>query len=128
MDLKGCSKGMHEKAYSGRMIQSNILFSLVRAAGFNPLITQEAGEVMTIIGLVAAGLGVTVLPASYQRLRIDRVVYRTLLDAEATSSIWLVQREDEQSPMAKAFFERVTRSVPRVAVGTWRTDEASGAR
>ncbi|MDF2641365.1 MAG: LysR family transcriptional regulator [Pseudomonas sp.] len=84
------------------------LLSLARAAGFSPLITQEAGEVMTIIGLVAAGLGVTVLPASYQRMRIDGVVYRTLLDPGASSPIWLAQRKDEQSPMASAFVELVT--------------------
>ncbi|EGH19327.1 LysR family transcriptional regulator, partial [Pseudomonas savastanoi pv. glycinea str. race 4] len=34
---------------------------------------QAVGEIMTIIGLVAAGLGVTVLPASYRRMRIDGV-------------------------------------------------------
>lgn len=85
------------------------LMDLARAAGFTPLITQEAGEVMTIIGLVAAGLGVTVLPASYRRMRIDGVVYRTLLDPEATSAVWLVQRKDQQSPMAGAFVELVTR-------------------
>ncbi len=84
------------------------LMELARAAGFSPLITQEAGEVMTIIGLVAAGLGVTVLPASYRRMRIDGVVYRTLLDPDATSAVWLVQRKDQQSPMAKAFVELVT--------------------
>ena len=84
------------------------LLSLARAAGFSPLITQEAGEVMTIIGLVAAGLGVTVLPASYQRMRIEGVVYRTLLDPGASSSIWLAQRKDERSPMARAFVELVT--------------------
>ncbi|GFM80833.1 LysR family transcriptional regulator [Pseudomonas cichorii] len=84
------------------------ILELAREAGFSPLITQEAGEVMTIIGLVAAGLGVTVLPASYQRMRIEGVVYRTLLDPAATSAVWLVQRKDEQSPMAKAFFELVT--------------------
>lgn len=85
------------------------LMGLARAAGFTPLITQEAGEVMTIIGLVAAGLGVTVLPASYRRMRIDGVVYRTLLDPDATSAVWLVQRKDQQSPMARAFVELVTR-------------------
>ncbi|MCV4340145.1 LysR family transcriptional regulator [Pseudomonas capsici] len=84
------------------------ILGLARDAGFSPLITQEAVEVMTIIGLVAAGLGVTVLPASYQRMRIEGVVYRTLLDPAATSAVWLVQRKDEQSPMAKAFFELVT--------------------
>jgi DNA-binding transcriptional LysR family regulator len=85
------------------------LLDLAREAGFSPLITQEAGEAMTIIGLVAAGLGVTVLPASYQRMRIDGVVYRTLLDPDATSAVWLVQRKDQKSPMAKAFIELVTR-------------------
>jgi DNA-binding transcriptional LysR family regulator len=84
------------------------LIDLARAAGFSPLITQEAGEAMTIIGLVAAGLGVTVLPASYRRMRIDGVVYRTVLDPDATSAVWLVQRKDQQSPMAKAFVELVT--------------------
>jgi len=85
------------------------LLNLAREAGFSPLITQEAGEAMTIIGLVAAGLGVTVLPASYQRMRIDGVVYRTLLDAEANTAVWLVQRRDQHSPMAKAFVELLTK-------------------
>ncbi|MFJ3482773.1 LysR substrate-binding domain-containing protein [Pseudomonas sp. NPDC090202] len=85
------------------------LLSLARDAGFSPMFTQEAGEAMTIIGLVAAGLGVTVLPASYRRMRIDGVAYRTLLDPEATSAVWLVQRKDQKSPMAKAFVELVTR-------------------
>ena len=85
------------------------LINLARQAGFSPLITQEAGEAMTIIGLVAAGLGVTVLPASYQRMRIDGVVYRTLLDAEANTAVWLVQRRDQHSPMAKAFVELLTK-------------------
>jgi DNA-binding transcriptional LysR family regulator len=36
------------------------------------------------------------------------VVYRTLLDQDATSAVWLVQRKDQQSPMARAFMELVT--------------------
>jgi len=36
------------------------------------------------------------------------VVYRTLLDPDATSAVWLVQRKDQQSPRAKAFMELVT--------------------
>ncbi|MFC6300625.1 LysR family transcriptional regulator [Pseudomonas sp. CCM 7893] len=81
------------------------LLNLARDAGFSPHFAQEAGEAMTIIGLVAAGLGVSVLPASYQRMRIDGVVYRTLLDPEAVTAVWLVQRKDQRSPMAKAFVE-----------------------
>lgn len=85
------------------------LLSLCRDAGFSPHFAQEAGEAMTIIGLVAAGLGVSVLPASYQRIRIDGVVYRTLLDPEAVTSVWLVQRKGVQTPMAEAFVELLTR-------------------
>ncbi|BDB17236.1 LysR family transcriptional regulator [Pseudomonas sp. CYM-20-01] len=85
------------------------LLNLCRDAGFSPHFAQEAGEAMTIIGLVAAGLGVSVLPASYQRIRIDGVVYRTLLDQEAMTAVWLVQRRGVQTPMAKAFVELLTR-------------------
>ncbi|QBF24705.1 LysR family transcriptional regulator [Pseudomonas tructae] len=85
------------------------LLSLARQAGFSPHFAQEAGEAMTIIGLVAAGLGVSVLPASFQRMRIDGVVYRTLLDDDAVTAVWLVQRRDAPSAMARAFAELLTR-------------------
>ncbi|MNH24556.1 HTH-type transcriptional regulator BenM [compost metagenome] len=79
------------------------LLSLARQAGFSPHFAQEASEAMTIIGLVSAGLGVSVLPASFQRMRIDGVVYRTLLDEGADTAVWLVQRRESSSPMANAF-------------------------
>ncbi|MCP8467461.1 LysR substrate-binding domain-containing protein [Pseudomonas sp. ZM23] len=87
------------------------LITLSRQAGFSPRIAQEAGEAMTIIGLVAAGLGVTMLPASFRRTRVDGVVYRTLLDPGATSSVWLVRRRDERSPLAQSFIDLLTREV-----------------
>ena len=85
------------------------LLSLARQAGFTPHFAQEAAEVMTIIGLVSAGLGVSVLPASFQRMRIDGVVYRTLLDPDAMTAVWLVQRREQASAMAGAFVELLTR-------------------
>ncbi|WP_447594532.1 LysR family transcriptional regulator [Aquipseudomonas campi] len=85
------------------------LIALSRQAGFSPRIVQEASEAMTIIGLVAAGLGVSMLPASFRRTRVEGVVYRTLLDPGATSAIWLVLNRDERSPLALSFVEMVTR-------------------
>ncbi|MCY1277539.1 HTH-type transcriptional regulator BenM [compost metagenome] len=85
------------------------LFELAREAGFVPRIGQEAGEAMTIIGLVAAGMGVSVLPASFSRVRIDNVVFRELSDAGAGSAVWLVRRRREQSPRVRAFVELLTR-------------------
>lgn len=79
------------------------LLRLARAAGFTPHIVQEASEAMTLIGLVATGLGVTVLPSSFGRMHIDGVVSRTLLDPGATTAICLVRRRDEQSPLVQRF-------------------------
>ena len=91
------------------------LLSLARAAGFSPHMSQEAGEAMTIIGLVSAGLGVSVLPASFQHMRIKGVVYRPLLDPDANTAVWLVQRKGNNSPMANAFAQLLTRkTVARV--------------
>ncbi|OLU31619.1 LysR family transcriptional regulator [Pseudomonas sp. PA27(2017)] len=87
------------------------LFSLARQAGFTPRITQEAHEALTIIGLVAAGLGVSVLPASFRRIRIDGVVFRTLTDTDATTAVWLIKRRQERSPLAQAFIDLLTREV-----------------
>ncbi|NBA94014.1 LysR family transcriptional regulator [Pseudomonas sp. R5(2019)] len=87
------------------------LLSLARQAGFTPHFAQEALEVMTIIALVAAGLGVSVLPSSYQRMRIDGVVYRTLLDPGAETAVWLAQRSEPASAMGLAFVDLLTRGV-----------------
>jgi DNA-binding transcriptional LysR family regulator len=96
------------------------LIALAREAGFSPRIAQEASEAMTIIGLVSAGLGVSVLPASFRRTRVDGVVYRTLLDPGATTAVWLVRRRGERSPLALSFVELVTREAAAL------TDRRSG--
>nr|WP_249344778.1 LysR family transcriptional regulator [Pseudomonas aeruginosa] len=85
------------------------VIALARQAGFSPRIAQEASEAMTIIGLVSAGLGVSILPASFRRTRVDGVVYRTLSDPEATTAVWLVRRQNEGSPLALSFIDLVTR-------------------
>ncbi len=85
------------------------VIALTRQAGFSPRIAQEASEAMTIIGLVSAGLGVSILPASFRRTRVDGLVYRTLSDPEATTAVWLVRRQNEGSPLALSFIDLVTR-------------------
>jgi DNA-binding transcriptional LysR family regulator len=90
------------------------MLALARDAGFTPRVSQEASEAMTIIGLVSAGLGVSVLPASFRRTRVDGVVYRTLLDPGATTAVWLVRRRDERSPLALSFIDLVTREAAAI--------------
>lgn len=48
------------------------------AAGFSPLVAQEAPRLPATLSLVAAGLGVSVVPASMRRLAVAGVAYREL--------------------------------------------------
>ena len=79
------------------------IMRLCREAGFVPRIGQEAGEASTIIGLVAAGCGVSVLPASFERIRMDGVQYRAIAGDHASTTLLLAQRSDESSPLVAAF-------------------------
>ncbi|WP_435930159.1 LysR family transcriptional regulator [Dryocola sp. BD613] len=66
------------------------ILGLLHRFNISPYITQEVGEAMTIIGLVSAGLGVSILPASFQRIRLSDVVWLPLQEQEARSEMWLV--------------------------------------
>ncbi|NIY46376.1 LysR family transcriptional regulator [Cedecea colo] len=66
------------------------ILGLLHRFNISPYITQEVGEAMTIIGLVSAGLGVSILPASFQRVRLSDVVWLPLQEQEAQSEMWLV--------------------------------------
>ena len=79
------------------------ILRLCRAAGFAPHIAQTAGEASTIIGLVAAGCGVTVLPSSFNRIHMDGAVYRPVSDAEAHTTLMLACRAHEHAPLVEAF-------------------------
>lgn len=84
------------------------IFRLCREAGFVPRVGQTAGEASTIIGLVAAGSGVTLLPASFDRIKMDGVCYRPIVDKGATTMLLLAQRGGEHAPLVDAFVALVT--------------------
>jgi DNA-binding transcriptional LysR family regulator len=100
-DLQGMPFVMYPKD-AGTGIYHQI-FRLCRAAGFVPHIAMEAGEASTIIGLVAAGLGVSLLPQPFNRIRMTGVAYRPLADRDATTALLLAQRRDDSSPLVAAF-------------------------
>jgi DNA-binding transcriptional LysR family regulator len=71
-----------------------------RAAG--PRIIQYAPEMLTIIGLVAAGTGVSLVPASVARLALDGVAYRSVTGAPL-SELVAVTRAGDDSALVRAF-------------------------
>ena len=80
----------------------DLLIGRLAATGATPHVAQYAPEMMTIIGLVAAGIGVSPVPASVAHLAIDGVTYRPLSGAPDTELV-AVTRSAEHSPLVTAF-------------------------
>lgn len=57
--------------------------ALCRMAGFSPTVVQEARGLHSLLGLVAAGMGVTLVPESVENLARAGVVYRPIADSHA---------------------------------------------
>jgi DNA-binding transcriptional LysR family regulator len=79
------------------------LHRLFDHAGLRPRLRQETHEMSTLLGLVAAGFGISVLPGSLKRLEVDTLHYREVNGAAALSSMWLLYRAELASPAARAF-------------------------
>jgi DNA-binding transcriptional LysR family regulator len=84
-----------------------LLARLCAQAGFEPTIAQEAREATTQIGLVAAGLGIAVLPAPLEAVRIEGVRYVPLSGKEAVLVMSAATRADEASERVLAFVRRL---------------------
>lgn len=80
----------------------DLLTGRLAATGTSPHVVQYAPEMLTIIGLVAAGIGVSPVPASLAHLALDGVTYRPLIGAPA-SELLAVWRADDESPLLGAF-------------------------
>jgi DNA-binding transcriptional LysR family regulator len=77
-------------------------------AGFSPDVGQEAPRILSTLNLVAAGLGISIVPASLRRLRMDGVTYRRLeANPRLKAPINLACRGDEQSAAVRGFVDLV---------------------
>jgi DNA-binding transcriptional LysR family regulator len=75
-------------------------------------IVQEVAEMQTVIGLVAAGLGVSLVPESVRELERRGVTYRPLDDGAPTVGLGVAWRAGDDSPVLAAFLELVRASAP----------------
>ena len=73
---------------------------------------------MTIIGLVAAGLGVSILPASFKRVQLPEMRWVKIAEQDAVSEMWLVwSKHHEQSHAAQRFKEHYYRFSRALFIG-----------
>jgi DNA-binding transcriptional LysR family regulator len=84
-------------------------------AGFTPTIGQEAPQIVSVIPLVAAGLGVSMVPRSTSRILVDGVKYLPTEADAARSLIGLAYRRNDRSRAVQNFVA-TARQVMRTAL------------
>jgi DNA-binding transcriptional LysR family regulator len=105
-------------AYASRESAVNdAVLRACRQAGFVPHREYTAPGTAVLLALVAAGLGVAVVPESVRALPLDGVVFRDLLDA-GTIELALARRSDENNPVVESVVAVLEAAFRRVAVPT----------
>ena len=77
-----------------------------RNAGFEPIIGQVAPHMASIVNLVAAELGVSIVPASLMQVRVTGIAYRQIAGQSPTTRLALAYRRGETSPVVRNFITR----------------------
>jgi DNA-binding transcriptional LysR family regulator len=77
-------------------LYDNIILAC-RRAGFSPKIVQQAPEVASALNLIAAGEGVSIVPASMRHMQPQGVAYRAILGDAPRAPLSLAHRSNEPS-------------------------------
>ena len=118
---KGASKALSLAAVAGEIFViyrrpsgpglHDVIVSACNAAGFSPRIGQEAPRIGSTLNLVAAGLGISLVPESLQLMRMDGVVFRRLAGTvQPKAPLYFTARRTEASAAVREFGELVRRS------------------
>jgi DNA-binding transcriptional LysR family regulator len=71
-----------------------------RDAGFELVVTQEAPQIPSVVNLVAADLGVSIVPASIAHLALDGVAYRPIEGPPLVARLGLAMLKAQRSRVA----------------------------
>jgi DNA-binding transcriptional LysR family regulator len=83
------------------------MFAALIEKGHKLNIVQEVSDTHTLIGLVAAGIGMSLVPASLQNLQIKQVRYIPLRERTPLTTLQLVHHRQNTSPVLLNFVRMV---------------------
>jgi LysR family transcriptional regulator, benzoate and cis,cis-muconate-responsive activator of ben and cat genes len=92
---------------SPRPSYADQILSLFRDRSIEPQVVQEVRELQTALGLVAAGVGITLVPQSVHHLRRDDVIYRPLAEDSITSPLIMSFRASDTSLEIREILELI---------------------
>jgi DNA-binding transcriptional LysR family regulator len=91
------------------------LLGLCRGAGFEPRVVQEVDAWHTIVSLVEAGIGVSLIPASFEGRRTGALAYVPLTGAQVRTTTSACWRAAGTSRAAESFLDVLKAEVARMA-------------
>ncbi|GAB2631338.1 LysR family transcriptional regulator [Nocardia goodfellowii] len=100
------------------------LISLCHQAGFAPRIRHETRHMATTVSLVAAGLGISLVPASVRALRTQDITYVPLADTAAGIDLTMAWRTDAAGPTVHRFIECARAWIDHGEIATSRAGAA----
>jgi DNA-binding transcriptional LysR family regulator len=71
-----------------------------RKAGFELVVTQEAPQIPSVVNLVAAGFGVSIVPASIAKIAIEGIVFRPIDGPPLIARLGIAMLKSQRSPVA----------------------------
>ncbi len=87
-----------------RLIGLSLYDDVVRAcreAGFELKVAQEAPQISSVVNLVAADLGVSIVPASISQIKLAGVAYRPIEGPPAVARLALAVLRSKRSPVTE---------------------------
>jgi DNA-binding transcriptional LysR family regulator len=97
---------------------TEFVVGLCQQAGFRPRVVQRTVEIQTTLSLVAAGIGVSIVPKCIGNLRRKDVVFRRLVGVRAHTELLAAYRERDPSPVVQAFLKVLRRRARAHEAGT----------
>jgi DNA-binding transcriptional LysR family regulator len=87
-----------------------------------PDVVQEAQQASTLIGLIATGLGIGLVPATLRAITVPDVVFRTLDETDTTTTLHIAHRYGDANARVVQFIElaKALRDIKGVAARTVR--------
>ncbi len=87
------------------------IIGLCQQAGFRPVVVQRTVEIQTTLSLVAAGIGLSIVPRCIGNLQRKDVVFRRLTGVRARTELLVAYRERDRSPVVQTFLKVLWRRV-----------------
>ncbi|WP_248354069.1 LysR family transcriptional regulator [Anaeromyxobacter oryzae] len=100
-------------------LHANVLRVCARY-GFRPRVVQSATEFFTVLALVAAGMGVAIVPNSVTTSRVEGIAYLPLSIPEARWRVGAVWVPDTRRPVRDAFVAQLREDLARSGTPTGR--------